>query len=563
MPADAKTQSPTGFPITLAAIRDSWPDPTFAIAELQPMTIEDVKSFVSRWYDAISEELANEGSSEDFEQQKRSLFHTLETDRNLRRLAVNPLLCSLICALNRSRHGQLPSDRMGIYRAALEMFLGRRDKERNIATDPYLTPEVQLILLQQLAFWLIRQDLASVSIERATEMVARVMQSLPETNNSPSVVLQNLLERSGLLREPVVDQLDFIHRTFQDYLAGRAAIDGDEIELLISNANRDNWRDVIIFATGHAPIVQRERLLRGLIQARKGHARDIRTRISLLIVGCLLTAAQLESELRQEVNEIAKSLLPPASIDAAESLASAGEIVLEVMADHLPGNQGQAIASVRLASMVGGPDALQLIGTIASRHSNIHTEIIRAQRAFDPMEYARTVFTKAKLGSIIEINDEALLPYLGFFNSVTELNLDPGDLIDLSRLGNRPPKLVKLKVDRRARTTISGIERWNGLETLIITTKHMVPDLKPVTAITSLQNLQIMVSYGYGVKIDLELLSALPSLKEFMFICDADHRIDLTPFSARTMRLRFSTHAIISGKDELGPDSNIVIIPAK
>ena len=542
-----------------AAIRDSWPDSTFAIAELQPMAMEDVKSFVSRWYDAVNEELGDGADANRFEQQKRSLFHTLETDRNLRRLAVNPLLCSLICALNRSREGQLPRDRMGIYRAALEMFLGRRDRERQISIDPYLTPEVQLSIMQELAFWLIRQNLTSVSIDRATEMIGRVMQSLPKSDCTPAATLRHLLERSGLLREPVVGQLDFVHRTFQDYLAGRAAVDGDEIELLIINADRDNWREVIIFAAGHAPIIQRERLLQGLIGARRDHSVNMRTRISLLIVACLLTAAQLKPELRLEINEIARSLLPPRSIDAAESLAPAGDLVLEVMAEHLPVNEAEAVASVRLASMIGGPDALRLIGAIASQQSNIQPEVIRAQRAFDPMEYARAVFTQAKLGSKFRINDESLLPYLGYFHSVISLGLDPGDLVNLSSLGDRPPKLVELTVDRRARMSIRGIEQWSGLEILVITARHMVPDLSPVAALTSLRVLRIIVSHGISLSVDLEPLSALSRLKEFSFNCDTRCRLNLAPLAGKAIQVIVSRDVELSGQNQLGHDSKIVV----
>ena len=60
-------------------------------------------------------------------------------DRHLRALTVSPLLCALVCALNRERRTQLPRDRMEIYEAALDMLLERRDRERGVelaATAP-------------------------------------------------------------------------------------------------------------------------------------------------------------------------------------------------------------------------------------------------------------------------------------------------------------------------------------------------------------------------------------------------------------------------------------------
>ena len=49
------------------------------------------------------------------------------------RLATNPLMCGLICALHRDRRGYLPHGRKELYDAALSMLLTRRDRERDAA----------------------------------------------------------------------------------------------------------------------------------------------------------------------------------------------------------------------------------------------------------------------------------------------------------------------------------------------------------------------------------------------------------------------------------------------
>ena len=58
------------------------------------------------------------------------------------------------------------------------------------------------------------------------------------------------MERSGLLREPAAGRVDFVHRTFQEYLAAKAAVDNDEIGLLVTNAHDDQWREVVVMAAG-------------------------------------------------------------------------------------------------------------------------------------------------------------------------------------------------------------------------------------------------------------------------------------------------------------------------
>ena len=61
-----------------------------------------------------------------------ALLARLESAPHLRALAATPLLAALICALNLDRSTHLPRDRMGLYSAALELLLERRDIEREI-----------------------------------------------------------------------------------------------------------------------------------------------------------------------------------------------------------------------------------------------------------------------------------------------------------------------------------------------------------------------------------------------------------------------------------------------
>lgn len=543
-----------------AAVREVWPDKSFAIAELQPMSFDDIESFVERWYSAIWEELGVDENEDEFVAQQRTLLHVLETDHNLRRLAVNPLLCSLICALNRLREGQLPQDRMGIYGAALDMFLGRRDRERRIAAGPPIAADIQVVILQALAFWLIRQNLTTVSIERAEELIERELISVTGVGLDAQRVLRYLLERSGLVREPVVGQIDFIHRTFQDYLAGRAAVESDEIESLIENAERDNWRDVVVFAAGHAKLVQRDRLLQGLITNVEGATEPSRTRLSLITVACLQTVPQVNPELRARINDVARALLPPRNVEAAESLAAAGQLVIDVMQEHLPQSTAEAIASIRLASIVGGLDAMRLIALIASREKDVQTEVIRAQRAFEPWEYARIVFAVAQLGADIAVGDASLMPYLGFFNSVRSLDLDPGDLLDLSSLGERPTNLTELTVRRRARSSVRGIESWNGLEKLTIDAVHMMPDLNPIASIETLRSVSLRVQSGIAVDIDLRPLSRLWSLETLRVEVDTHHRLDLSPLATRAIKITVSAATELVGENRLASESEIVTL---
>lgn len=76
---------------------------------------------------------------------RAQLLDAVRTKPDLGRLATNPLMCGLICALHRDRRGYLPHGRKELYESALSMLLTRRDRERDMAV-PELSEEPQLQL---------------------------------------------------------------------------------------------------------------------------------------------------------------------------------------------------------------------------------------------------------------------------------------------------------------------------------------------------------------------------------------------------------------------------------
>ena len=67
-----------------------------------------------------------------------------------------------------------------------------------------------------------------------------------------------LVERSGMLREPFKGFIHFAHRTFQEFLAAQAVLNEDDIGVLVKNAYDDQWREVIILASGLSRQERRE-----------------------------------------------------------------------------------------------------------------------------------------------------------------------------------------------------------------------------------------------------------------------------------------------------------------
>ncbi|RAG84859.1 ATP-binding protein [Streptacidiphilus pinicola] len=370
----------------------------FAELDLLPMSRSDVTAFIDRWHAA-----AAAGADGDEEQRERlARWRAMLTDavrrkQDLGRLATNPLMCSLICALNADRQGHLPHGRMALYDAALEMLLVRRDEERGV--DPAseglaLSEAQQQALLQKLAYWLIRNGQSELSESQALARIEHALPQMPQIQGDAERVLRHLMVRSGLLREPTPGTVDFVHRTFQDYLGAQAAIEEGDIPLLVEHAHEDQWEDVIRLAVGHARRRERAELLTRILaraEAEPPHAHRLR----LLAAACLDMAVELDPTVRDAVTAAATALVPPADVAAARELASAGPVVLELLPDPEDLDDETAHAVVVCAGNIFNERALPLLAAYADHpYLDVRAQLAYSWRNFDTAMYGREVIAR-------------------------------------------------------------------------------------------------------------------------------------------------------------------------
>ncbi|MFI8896477.1 NACHT domain-containing protein [Streptomyces paradoxus] len=364
------------------AVRPDWLGTEgFRELTLTPMRRADVATFVHRWHAAAQ--------APEYETQ---LLDSLRTKRDLARLATNPLMCGLICALHRERRGYLPTGRKELYDAALAMLLARRDRERGMgAVDGVeLGEEAQLEVLQRLAYALVLSGNTEMDLETAEGIVARCLPVVAPGSGQgdAEAVLRTLLLRSGLLRRPGEGVVDFVHRTFQDYLGARYAVEEGHLDVLTGHAGDSLWEDVIRMAVAHARPRERATLLRRLLA-------EGTPRLTLLALACLEHAAALDPGVRAEVEERAGALVPPRTTEEAKALAEAGPLVLEL----LPGPEGltaeEAHGVAVTASLLGAEEDEGALAVL--RRFREHPDLdVRRQLAgtwsrFGTREYATEV----------------------------------------------------------------------------------------------------------------------------------------------------------------------------
>jgi hypothetical protein len=455
----------------------------FTELTLTPMTRRDTTAFVARWHAAA-------GAGDEL---RDALTAALRTDPALRRLAVNPLMCGLLCALHRERRGFLPSGRRDLYEAALRMLLERRDTERGIRTGdgPALPAETAVLILQKLAHWMIRNDRTEMDRADAVTQVGRALPRMAQITDPPEKVLTALLERSGLLREPAAGRVDFVHRTFQDHLGAKALVEEGDFPLLLDKARSDQWEDLVRMAVAQGRPAERARILTGLVAGRDDRplsdAATVRAsdpsalRAVLLAASCLEHATELEPSVRESVLALTRDLVPPRDTPLARLL---GDIGGPLLLGLLPGPAGltdeQAVHVVITAARIGTEAALPLL----ARYRDHPALAVRRQLAWswhrfgtreyaaeiighlDPADLYFTAHGAEQLAALRELGGRPRIQVTGRYN--------PDDLVRLIE----PETLTHLwlRDGYRARPGEEWLLRFPRLRTLVL------PEPEPATS---------------------------------------------------------------------------------
>jgi hypothetical protein len=382
-----------------SAVRDRWLDAQkFTELSLAPMSRRDVTHFIHRWHTAArSTDAAERRLLDSYEQ---SLTAAVRIKGDLARLATNPLMCGLICALHRDRRGYLPRARKDLYDAALSMLLSRRDIERDMpAVDGIeLTEEPKTQLLQKLAYKFLLNGKSELERAQAERIIAQTLPSVSAaaSQGNAQEIFHHLLQRSGILREPVPGTIDFTHRTFQDYLGAKAAVEEGDLALLVLRATDSQWEDVIRMAIAHARPRERAELLTELINRGDiANTQRRRTQLHLLAMASLEHATELTPAIRTEVERRAAALIPPKSIAEARDLAQVGPVVLELLPGPEDLDPRSATLTVQTATLIGGDAAIPILTRYATHPDpGVRTQLAIAWHHFDTDQYADEVISQ-------------------------------------------------------------------------------------------------------------------------------------------------------------------------
>ncbi|WP_230396460.1 serine protease [Streptomyces blattellae] len=540
----------------LAVAADWLSSEDFEELRLLPMRDEDILAFSKAWHAAARLECAgfrdpHRAAAEDtnLRDLERALEQELGRNPALLHLSRTPLLAAVVCALHRRRRGFLPETRWSLYHAALTMLLGSRDTLRRVAAPEGISLGVEehQQLLQRIAAWLARSGYAEFNHEQARHQIELAMRGMPQVRRqgSAEAVLTHLLNRSGLLQERNDTAIQFIHRTFQDYLAAKELQESDGLGELLGHATDEVWQDIILLAVGHCHRGEVRRLIEGLIE--KGDlAENPRTRgdIHVLAARCALSAVVLEEEVRERIADRVRALFPPPDDTAAAKLTSLGSYVLPLVPCPEELGDQEALAVVQVIRDIGGPASLPLLRRFAGHPSHaIRSVLIRAWPRFPAEEYAREVLAHVPLeGMSVDVFSRAMAAALRHCAPVERLAL---------ALPIGGPDLAKLLPDRGIRhltvfgnpllDSLSFVRGLSGLASLSLVG---CPRVRRWPALEGLPLTRLDLELHETEKADLASLQRLDRLTELSLTGTLlDSSIPLPPGHPTVRRLRLRSQA--------------------
>ncbi|WP_327256084.1 NACHT domain-containing protein [Streptomyces sp. NBC_01244] len=450
----------------------------FGELALSSMGRADTATFIRRWHAAARDGSESAAELDVYEEQ---LLTAVATKADLGRLATNPLLCGLICALHRDRRGYLPHGRKDLYEAALSMLISRRDRERDMKV-PDLREEPQLELLQRLAYWLIKNGRTEMDRSQAEDIIGRALPAVPEAAalGGASAVFDHFLQRSGLLRQPAPGTVDFIHRTFQDFLGARAAVEEGDFGLLAAHAADDQWEDVIRMAVALARPRERVTLFEDMLTL--GDRTEDR-RVYLLAAACLEHATTLDPSVREAVEERTTRLITPRDEFSARALGTLGPLIL----DLLPGPDGldesDCYYTVIAASKVASDAAIPFLAGYSGHPSlRVRSQLMWAWSRFDSARYADEVIAHLDPDGLdYSVTSDAQLLHLERLNLRAD-SLDVRNAVSVETLTSylSRHKITKLRLTSHPLTDLEFLRAQSGLASFSALHCPALTDLSPL-----------------------------------------------------------------------------------
>ena len=228
----------------------------------------EIREFVYNWFTAF-EKKVKKGMPENaikkiVDDEARQLMYSINEDENIKDLARNPFLLSLICLVQKSGY-KLPRYRIELYKTIAETLFENWVMARSISIGKPST-EVRDYkegekVLAPLALWM--HENLSGGVEKEDKLKENIIEIMKNRGilecaaiNTVDKFFKYLAEQTQLIIPKGKDYYGFRHLSFEEFLAARALIMKEKYNKYLKKYSKDpRWTEVFLLVSGWIGIV--------------------------------------------------------------------------------------------------------------------------------------------------------------------------------------------------------------------------------------------------------------------------------------------------------------------
>ncbi len=209
------------------------------VLDFQP---NEIKQFITNWFACRPTQRRNATADD--------LKARLESNPRMQSLAANPLLLSLIVMVYEELQ-DLPEKRAELYKQCTDTLLFKWDTSRDIRRRSEFKPEHKRQLLAEIAWHFHRQGRRYFPEGELLSLIAKFLPTIHRSSEQNRLLLSEIEEENGILKEQAHGWHGFLHLTLQEYFVAQYASENSKLDDLLRYIGDPWWEEVLSLYAGY------------------------------------------------------------------------------------------------------------------------------------------------------------------------------------------------------------------------------------------------------------------------------------------------------------------------